>query len=326
MCEDKVSLIWVKRPPGTKTCNFGDALSPIVTALVSGKEVVPHRVNDEHCVCAVGTIGHSIEGLVSENTSVSIWGTGIDVNFDPRKNLPYFKVYRNSRLRATMTRGAISEMVLKHNGVDTSGIYGDPAWIMKKVLPIPVKKKYDIGVVLHLSELEDQFSLSSSPRDEFVRYKVSEGDSVRIISTVAERSVKGVIAKINEIRSCKVILSVSLHGVIIAEAFGIPCAHFHFAGRKGIEMSPIFGFNSAQPIDHRFRDFYSGIANRNYVLCYRWPRSERLDYSGIAEIVASYWEPIEYDESKMIESFPEQGNISISQEHLLRLERQLQEV
>lgn len=301
---ERIELIWARRPPDDRVCNFGDALSPIVTALISGQKIQPHTGGGEKLMSAIGTIGHAIERDFAYPTVVNMWGTGIDATIDPRGEVNYFRVYQPGVLRPAVTRGAFTEMILRQNGVKTTGVYGDPGWLMRRVLLGDVKKKYDIGVVLHLSELAEVARDMSPHMPKYLRYNTDPGDSVKIISTLAERTVGGVIDKINEIRACRMILAVSLHGIVIAEAFGIPCAHFHFIGAKGVDMAPTFGFDSTRPIDHRFRDFYSGIHRRNHVLCYRWPRVERIDYSKVYDEVHKYWEPVVFDDTRMIEAFP----------------------
>src|SRR5690606_14344448 len=57
---------------------------------------------------------------------------------------------------------------------------------------------------------------------------VDEADSDRIvvINTWHEPTWDGLLAKLRLIRSCKRILSQSFHGVVIAEAYGIPVLNF----------------------------------------------------------------------------------------------------
>lgn len=69
-----------------------------------------------------------------------------------------------------------------------------------------------------------------------------------------KNNVAAIKVKVGEILSCRRVLGTSLHGLIIAESYGIVCATFDIHdGAKGR-----FAAYDDTALDHRMRDFYAG--------------------------------------------------------------------
>ena len=97
------------------------------------------------------------------------------------------------------------------------------------------------------------------------------------------------------------ILSTSLHGLVIAETYGIPCAWFSTEGTgMGTRLDLA---DDGVKIDHRMRDFYLG-AGASHLPSFALDRQHPTDWQTAAEFVAANWAPLGLDASDLIQSFP----------------------
>lgn len=201
---------WVNTP------NFGDLLSPYLVSkltslpvkLVETKKGGFSKLNrfskDEFSYLAIGSI-------ISRANDVSVvWGSGA-FGTEIKKNL-------NAKATYLAVRGPLTRNLLRIHGIDCPPIYGDPALLLPKVFNPTVEKKYKIGVILRWSE----GSWNSVPVRDDVK-KIYLGTD----------NIEGTIT---DILQCEQILSSSLHGVILADAYGIPSAWLSSGTPKGLEF------------------------------------------------------------------------------------------
>ena len=128
-----------------------------------------------------------------------VWGTGC-IDYNGINKLPK-KVYA--------VRGPLTRNELLKRGVSTPKVYGDPALLFPEIYN-PIKNiKYEYGIIPHYIDFTDLDSLS------ILKHLESQG--VKIINITA-----GIFHFIDELIQCKNILSSSLHGLITADAYGIP--------------------------------------------------------------------------------------------------------
>lgn len=246
--------------------NFGDALSPVMVALLSGRQIrrVPTRSRSLR-MAAVGTIGHGFaEG------EVWFWGTGCSSWKNPSAPLDErvpFTVPPQSKFVVTATRGPVSEQLLAGPDGHKPGVYGDPVWILPQFYRPQVEKKWKIGAILHLSELKDR-SPVAIPRDNIRRFDIPAelADDVHLITTCAPISMQAIGDKIDEILACERIVSTSLHGMVIAESYGIPCLYF---APNGDVIGPAEKLLDPQgDLDLRIIDLYRGLGKSSVMtLC-----------------------------------------------------------
>lgn len=147
-------------------------------------------------------IGSTIDMLCKKNTE--IWGAGIIDENKPLRVKP-FKVHA--------VRGPLTRKKLLEEGVECPEVYGDPALLIPNYYKPYVKKKYSIGFIPHRSNLDsiDDFTVDG--------VRLSERRDVLIIDLSEYDKWTDIV---DQICSCENILSGSLHGVIMAEAYGIP--------------------------------------------------------------------------------------------------------
>lgn len=169
----------------TSVPNFGDQLSAPLLEWATGVPVTWVRVRYKGKVLGVGSI---LQHAIAPRDHV--WGSGLiwDRKIYPPQDVTFLAV------RGPLTRLNIA--------ADVPEIYGDPALLLPYFYDRPVDKRYSVGIVPHHVDFA----------------AVADGDPAIEVIDVTRPWVEVVDA----IRSCDVIVSSSLHGLIVAEAYGIP--------------------------------------------------------------------------------------------------------
>lgn len=281
-----IPLSWVgavaAEPP---YINVGDALSPFIVTMVSGRRVERSAFRGvEQRMAAIGTIGQSLEGGV-----VDVWGSGCSPYanpLDPAKRRPYLPP-AGTELRLFATRGPMSARLLSGGGAPDIP-YGDPAALLPRFYAPKIEKKVELGVILHLAELEDR-GFVARPRPSLLRYRVPAEAvaDVRLITMVAPASVEGVRAKIDEILACRRVVSTSLHGYLLALCYGIPCLYLGSdAGPPGVAEALLEGEESER-VNARFVDLIGGYGERR-ITYYRQPHREPTNWRALMGVVDAH--------------------------------------
>ncbi len=295
-----IPLSWVGQTASQNYLNLGDALSPVIVSFMSGLPIKHVAAkSDEVRLAAVGTIGHMFKG-----GDVSFWGTGTSPHLNPNQSgvekIPYSRP-RDTKISIHATRGPFTRQVL---GGDTSGpaVYGDPLWLLPRFHQAPVEKRYELGVILHLSELADR-SYEAVPLPDHQRYRLSDADSssVKLISTVTAPTVGALRDRLDDILACKRIVSTSLHGMVFAESYGIPCLYFSpRASKAGLGRVDL---SSPDAIDLRFVDLYRGLGYSSLDVWYQ-PRRQETDWKALIETIDRVWFAKTLNEDALMEAFP----------------------
>jgi len=214
--------------------NWGDDINMFFLRKISSDCLLPgralahpYRIDFIHLpntepVFAIG----SIFKLISKPNSI-VWGAGL-IN---ESLLPEVRP-----LKVLAVRGPLTRKVLLENGIDCPAVYGDPALLLPYYYsPKHIQKKYRVGIIPHYVD-EDK---------EELQQLVGE-DSAIVIHMSGYRSWKSVV---DQILSCEYIVSSSLHGLIIAEAYNIP--------NLWVEIKePLIGDESRR---FKFHDFFQSI-------------------------------------------------------------------
>ena len=173
--------------------NLGDFLSTVIVSCF-----VPVERNaissSEHTVYGIGSIlGFRLQNAV-------VWGSGI---LSPDK--PYLiKNIKHSKYDIRVVRGPKTREQLLKLGKKCPQIYGDPAVLMPRFFcPCSFEKKHKVTVVFHHSNN---------------RFDIPENTEVNTLSILT----KDYKSFIEEIVQSERVVSSSLHGIILAEAYGIP--------------------------------------------------------------------------------------------------------
>lgn len=199
------------------TANFGDYVGPYLFWKITGnrpRQRQPHRA---HWV----TVG-SLLSPQHINAESRVWGSGI---LKARARFP-----RPSSIAAV--RGPYSRQRCLAQGYSCPEVYGDPALLLPRVYrPRPQRMRYDVGIVLHHQE-------KPPPKVPagvcYITLLHRDGDN-RAFESIIDRMC-----------SCRCVASSSLHGIIVAHAYGIPAAWCQFGKRVG-------------PDNIKFLDYYHGL-------------------------------------------------------------------
>ena len=147
-------------------------------------------------------IGSTIDMCCTKNTE--IWGAGI---------IDGVKTLRINPQRVYAVRGPLTRKKLLEQGVECAEVYGDPALLISRHYKPNIKKKYSIGFIPHRSNLD---TIQNYTIDGEL---LSGRNDVLIIDLTKYDKWTDII---DQICSCDHILSGSLHGLIMAEAYKIP--------------------------------------------------------------------------------------------------------
>jgi pyruvyltransferase len=171
--------------------NFGDLLSPLIISLLSNKSV--QHTTAPGKLLALGSIFFALR-----NNDI-VWGSG----FLNAKHIQF--ALACSGVKYLAVRGPDTRQLLIKNNIDCPEIYGDPALLFPLFVRNDIKKKYRVGIVPHFSHYN------------YFRMAIKEDNQIQVIDVE-----KPILDVIQDILSCEIILSSSLHGLIFSEAYGIP--------------------------------------------------------------------------------------------------------
>lgn len=199
--KDDVNVLkafWLKR-----TQNFGDSLNPILLNELSGKPVqwVKSYSPEIHYI-AIGSI------LESATKDTIVWGVG----FISKESQCFEKPKKVCAVRGPKSRNKLIE-----EGIECPEVYGDPALLLPKFYFPSVQKTYKLGVIPHFVDKELPWFKT-----------IEQNYEVKIIDI----QNNNIFAFIDEVLACEKIVSSSLHGIIISDAYNIPSLWVEFS--KGV--------------------------------------------------------------------------------------------
>ncbi len=248
---NKIVLGWAHAKSGDHQ-NFGDELSPYIVAKLTGKEVVHMPVVKSRSylflillkrilllkvrstefkvlfsvffgkefVLALGSIlqFYKINGGL-------VWGTGLISASESTGKHKYFAV-----------RGPETYQLLSKNN-NVPQVFGDPALVLKKLYDKPVDQNCTFAAIPHILHYVDTKNDLKNREKEL---------------KVINLNTNKVEAVIDEVRSCKYVLSSSLHGIIVAHAFGVPALWVNMGTEK------LLGDNI------KFKDYFRSVGIEPY--------------------------------------------------------------
>lgn len=145
--------------------------------------------------------------LFTKKNSI-VWGTGcIDEGMIGEKPSKIYAV-----------RGPLTRKELLKKGIECDEVYGDPALLYPMIYNPEIEKKYKWGVIPHYADFE-------SSRDRKV-IKNLENQGLKVIDICS-----GENKFIDELLEVENVLSSSLHGLIMSDAYGIPNARINISNK-----------------------------------------------------------------------------------------------
>jgi len=241
--------------------NAGDWFSPLICEALSRRPIAyadPRRCD----LVAVGSLlgrlnkSHRLHrfGL---RRSLDVWGTGSLRGAD--------RLLGKHRLHAV--RGSLT--LARCEGAAGRTVLGDPGLLAEALLPSAVEKRYGTGVIPHLAD-------------------AGHAEVATFLETVSHARLLDVTSPakqlIKEIARCERILSSGLHGLVFADALGIPNRWFTASGA-------LIGGR------HKFDDYYSAFGIEAHPL--------RLADAGSDAVFAGYRRPgLDALKRDLLASFP----------------------
>lgn len=210
--------------------NLGDSLGEVIIRyLLAKKGIVFDKPvsRTKHLYC----VGTNIQGAWQ---SATIWGSGIY----PPLTWAHKLVWKLSRrkLDVRAVRGPLTKQILEGLGFSCPNIFGDPAILMPMIYNPCKEKKYKYIVIPQFIKEKD--FREKHPNEHMVSMNTNDYKAV-----------------IDEIVSSEMIITSSLHGIILAESYGVPAVFFrglpqwkdfkyydyyYSTGRKDIKIAESF--------------------------------------------------------------------------------------
>ena len=199
-----VRLYWwsMKREDGKE--NYGDLLSKYIVEKVSKQPVIHVKHPSQKIYKYFLKHYLSIGSIISQcNHNSIVWGSGIIFKNQEIKKAKFLAV------RGPYTRNRILEL-----GYSVPEVYGDPAIL----LPLyykngNIKKKFKIGIIPHYVDYKE------------VKEVFKDDSRIKVINLLTDN----LEATTDEILECENIISSSLHGVIVSQAYEIPSLWIKFS-------------------------------------------------------------------------------------------------
>lgn len=219
---DRVPMMWWEQPfPG----NLGDIIGPYIVQALTG--VPPRYTKVSPRMVSVGSI------IKFARQGDTVWGSGAAAASQ--------KIEPGCKFRAV--RGPLTRRLVLEAGAECPEVFGDPAWLLPRIYPCSnTPKTHRLGLIRHFSHATKNLELGSGVRE------------IEIL-----RGSRGEIEEfLDEMNSCEAIISTSLHGVIIANAYGIPACwavdtgadgQIHGDGMKFTDYAMSVGIKNFTPFD-----------------------------------------------------------------------------
>lgn len=234
-----------------KLANMGDLLNDLILRRLFGVEV-------ERCSFLTGDMS-AIGSCLAQYTyhgnalmraqqfingvshpRVAVWGTGF-INYTDCAGR-FFKREMDFRaVRGELTRRAVEKMTGRSLDIPT----GDAGLLADCLLSEKPEPVYDVGIVPHLCDLKDPAVPALAARYENA-----------VVIDVRDEP----LAVVRQIARCRHILSSSLHGLIVADSFGVPNMHLVFDDRLLGDGFKFDDYYSAYGVPHLFFDLRSASA------------------------------------------------------------------
>lgn len=233
--------------PGDGRINFGDCLANIVVdrVLMAGGRTRHDETVVAKRLLAIGSVLHFAE------SGDVIWGSGVNGKI-PKQ------MHRFESLDVRAVRGPLTADFLVKRGIQVPKIYGDPGLLIPHLFPRFVKRtanrEYSFVPNLHDLVASRQQPNTLSP-------------------------LWGWNVVIDHIIRSKFIVASSLHGLVIAEAYGIPARYVRLSPSEDI---------------FKYQDYYYGTGRENFT--FATSVKEALEMGGMP--------PPIFDHQRLLDAFP----------------------
>ena len=248
--------------------NWGDDLNYYLMSRISNRPIVVYngfwlarKLKKKNYLC----IGTLLDAVNYSNPQTVVWGSG--VSGQERSFVPPLEIYS--------VRGYKTLEFLSTHGIECPNSFGDPALLLPRYYsPFFLRKKYQLGIIPHVIDL-----------DFDVINKIRETQTDILIIDLAHYEKWTDV--IDQICSCEIIASSSLHGLIVSDAYNIPNCWITLSGKISGGL-------------FKFYDYFSSVNRKD---------SEPIKIDKISDLLQVYkqvslWKSIEIDTDEIIKCCP----------------------
>ena len=196
---------------GIRHRNWGDDLNYYFLKELTGRPIVFYHnfklakwLKLKNYLC----IGTLLDAVNYSNAETIVWGSG--VSGEERTFI------HPESIKAV--RGVKTKEFCDRYKVECPNIFGDPALLLPKIYIPSVKKKYRLGIIPHVIDQRHHLIQEISKK---------QSDEILIIDLAHYKKWTDVIDQVN---SCERILSSSLHGLIVSDAYQVPNCWIELSG------------------------------------------------------------------------------------------------
>ncbi|WP_205499826.1 polysaccharide pyruvyl transferase family protein [Rufibacter psychrotolerans] len=242
-----VNLFYWKPLDGS--LNFGDHLSKVIVTkiLADRNHLLEEETASPRTMLAIGSVLH-----FAADHDV-IWGTGLNGKVDVAE-------HTFSDLDVRAVRGPLTREFLQKRGIKVPEVYGDPALLLPHIFPGRFKK-----------EAQKRYVVVPNLHDLRI------AKNLRLENVISP--TWGWNKCVEEILKAEFVIASSLHGLIIAEAFGIPACYIRLT-----ETENLFKYN----------DYLQGTGRGN--IEFATSVAQALEMGGMA--------PPVFAPQKLLDAFP----------------------
>lgn len=248
--------------------NWGDDLNYYLMSRISNRPIVVYngfwlarKLKKKNYLC----IGTLLDAVNYSNPQTVVWGSG--VSGQERSFVPPLEIYS--------VRGYKTLEFLGKHGIECPNFLGDPALLLPRYYtPFSQRKKYKLGIIPHVIDL-----------DFDVINKIRETQTDILIIDLAHYEKWTDV--IDNICSCEIIASSSLHGLIVSDAYNVPNCWITLSGKISGGL-------------FKFYDYFSSVKREE---------SEPIKIGKISDLAQVYkqvslWKSIEIDTDEILKCCP----------------------
>lgn len=250
--------------------NAGDVFSlSVVMHLLRAKGIYVRSAGLSTKTPYLSAVGSILQVVAREAGTRVVWGTGLGSEeslrtISDRESLIWQGV------RGPVTRN----FLIKHFAINPP-VIGDPGIMAQEVHNFPRNPRHEMCFVFHKADVQDGLTKAT----------LNHSGGVPWVN-VGRETLENVL---HTILSCKRVASSSLHGIIFAHAYGIPCLPIKFPGTRCLGL--------------KFVDHYHSIGRYEYR--HRFLVQRQLLLNDWIQHVDGFWQPnYPLDYSALLASFP----------------------
>lgn len=235
--------------PANGSVNFGDQLSEVVVRKVLSDHnlSLDEEVSKARELFAIGSILHFAKN------GDCIWGSG----WNGKVSEEEFKL---TNLEVRAVRGPLTAEFLRKRHIHVPDIFGDPALLIPHLFP-------------------NKFKSTGETSPYIVIPNLNELDLVAEMGNVVS-PLRGWNYVISKILNSQLVISSSLHGLIMANAFGVPAVYLRLSERENI---------------FKYLDYHLGTGQTESSFVYARNFDEAIEMGG---------KTMTFDSSPILNAFP----------------------